>query len=94
MMPALLTRMSQPPKSFATRSPRALTSSALRDVGPEGDDAAPSGAELPRGFLGPLEILPARHHDAVARARRASREIARPIPREPPVTMAVFMAPP
>src|SRR5262249_38154808 len=90
MIPALLTRMSAPPKSFDNRSPTALTAAASRT------SAAIACASPPR------ERISAAAASALSRSVRqvmttrcptapSATEIARPMPRELPVTRAVLM---
>src|SRR5262252_3303105 len=91
MIPALFTRTSAPPNSLSTRSASALTSS--RTV----TSARTATAWPPRARIS-AAVASARsifsRHVRTTRWPPAARseEMARPMPREPPVTTAVFMA--
>src|SRR6266545_4973803 len=92
MMPALLTRMSAPPKSFVTLSPRVLTAAASRTSASTAC-ASPSFRRISSAAASARarslwQVMTIRFPAAAS-----SREIAQPIQREPPVTMAVLIGP-
>src|ERR1700730_13088377 len=90
MTPALLTRMSAPPQSVVTRSARALTSSGFR-TSTATANAWPPALRI-SSAVACARTRSLRHVRTVrAPAEASSREIALPIPRDPPVTTAVLM---